>query len=492
MNETREMEMKVRYRWPIIVVLLLLSIFYMKGTEALPESLRLKVEADSALYHQKYADALRLYTASASKASETSEHETYLRSMASIGQVYSMLGNHDRALIYFKRILPDADKVADPDFKSRLLVGIITSLCQLGYLQEADRTLLILKKRKWSDANLGNYYYCYLKGQIENVRGDNKESTVWFKKALEITKTSRLPPIYETSVLLHLGQSHDNDNSSDSAIHYYELAIKNANKENTKDWLSQAYSKLESLYTKTGDSDMALQYKEKHDSLSSKSDDPEKLENAQNILYHVEENATNNRIGSLNDTVWRQRIIIIIFIVIITAFIILLSLIRKQKKQQDKSYRMLIEKHSQLSQRDEEINFEKIKYQKLLAKASDNEPPESVNPKTLEIIDRINAILDNPEFIFSTDFSLAVLCQEVGSNRSYVSAAVNDFYRKTFPQLLNERRVSEGCRLLAETTHTISEISHLTGYSSPTRFISAFKNLMGMTPAVYRRLKAQQ
>ncbi len=478
---------KQNFYYPVLLFLILMSALSVNATDV-TTALSLKQNADSALYHQNYAEALRLYTASATRAQENSETDIYLRSMASIGQVYSMLDNYDRALVYFKRVLPDAGKVTERDFESRLLVGIITCLSNLGESEDANLYLSRLKTKTWSDSDLGKYYHLYLSGML--CRQEPDKASKWFKKALSHVRDSDLPVIYETSVLLQLGQIYDTVNLSDTSIQYYERAAESANRANTKDYLLKACSNLNQAYAKAGDPTMASQYGEKMDSLSETIIDQKQLENAQNLLYHAEETTHNNRISNLNETIGRQWALIVAFLILILILITLIAIIRKQKKRQDIAYRMIIDKDIKLSQRDDEIYIEKTKHRELLAESSEIDSQKSVYRQSCEMQNRINAVIENPEFIFSPDFSLSVLCQKVGSNRTYVSTAINDFYGKSFPMLLNERRVREGCRLLTESKLTVSEISHNLGYSTPTRFISAFKNIMGMTPAVYRRLKS--
>lgn len=61
---------------------------------------------------------------------------------------------------------------------------------------------------------------------------------------------------------------------------------------------------------------------------------------------------------------------------------------------------------------------------------------------------------------------------------------------KTASQLITEKRILEAQRQLLYSSLTISEISHALGFSSPSHFITYFKNKAGSTPAQYRKEKS--
>ncbi len=57
--------------------------------------------------------------------------------------------------------------------------------------------------------------------------------------------------------------------------------------------------------------------------------------------------------------------------------------------------------------------------------------------------------------------------------------------RKTFSQLLNEVRVEHACRLLRDSTQSISQIAFACGYANLSNFNRQFKQVMHLTPRDY-------
>nr|WP_238523676.1 helix-turn-helix transcriptional regulator [Methanobrevibacter smithii] len=43
------------------------------------------------------------------------------------------------------------------------------------------------------------------------------------------------------------------------------------------------------------------------------------------------------------------------------------------------------------------------------------------------------------------------------------------------------------CKLIEEGSYTISDISKMVGYSSPSKFTRAFKEYIGCTPSEYKK-----
>ncbi|MEZ4902340.1 MAG: AraC family transcriptional regulator [Spirosomataceae bacterium] len=57
--------------------------------------------------------------------------------------------------------------------------------------------------------------------------------------------------------------------------------------------------------------------------------------------------------------------------------------------------------------------------------------------------------------------------------------------RKTFSQLLNEVRIERACRLLRDSTQSISQIAYACGYANLSNFNRQFKQIMEMPPRDY-------
>jgi AraC-like DNA-binding protein len=59
--------------------------------------------------------------------------------------------------------------------------------------------------------------------------------------------------------------------------------------------------------------------------------------------------------------------------------------------------------------------------------------------------------------------------------------------RKSFIEFVNEVRIGQACKKLAEEEWTVAEIAYACGFSNLSNFNRFFKNYTGKTPRVYRQ-----
>ena len=76
----------------------------------------------------------------------------------------------------------------------------------------------------------------------------------------------------------------------------------------------------------------------------------------------------------------------------------------------------------------------------------------------------------------------------MGINPSYLSKLFNSAYGKGFGQYLNELRIRQAKRLLADERLRILDVSQQTGFLSVQNFMRVFKKQTGCTPGEYRQI----
>ncbi|MBX9459641.1 MAG: AraC family transcriptional regulator [Rhizobium sp.] len=85
------------------------------------------------------------------------------------------------------------------------------------------------------------------------------------------------------------------------------------------------------------------------------------------------------------------------------------------------------------------------------------------------------------------DISLDELGRLVQLTRSHLSRRFKATFGVAPHRYLVQRRMEMAKRLLIETPLAISEVSEATGFTSPGVFIRAFREMIGVTPLVFRR-----
>lgn len=128
-----------------------------------------------------------------------------------------------------------------------------------------------------------------------------------------------------------------------------------------------------------------------------------------------------------------------------------------------------------------------------------------IYPKALILVDRLHArdkdVLSDSELglarkiedLMNLDkvyhdptYSRAQLAQELDMSEAVISKVINNYFQKSFPQLLNERRVEDAKRLLMETDVSVRVVASEVGFNSVSSFNRVFRDMTGVTPSGFR------
>lgn len=90
---------------------------------------------------------------------------------------------------------------------------------------------------------------------------------------------------------------------------------------------------------------------------------------------------------------------------------------------------------------------------------------------------------------FKENITLDLLSQLTHVNKYYMVHSFSKEYGVSPINYLISRRIEESRCLLSDTDHSLSQISHMLGFSSPSYFSQSFRRLDGLTPMEYRKLK---
>lgn len=104
-----------------------------------------------------------------------------------------------------------------------------------------------------------------------------------------------------------------------------------------------------------------------------------------------------------------------------------------------------------------------------------------------KLYDRIVGYMDTTEDYIDCNFCEESLMREMGTNRTYLSEAINTCSGMNFKQLLNRRRVDYSMRFLCSSEDmTVEDIARRSGFKTASSYNIAFKYFYGTTPKAYR------
>lgn len=103
-----------------------------------------------------------------------------------------------------------------------------------------------------------------------------------------------------------------------------------------------------------------------------------------------------------------------------------------------------------------------------------------------ELLGRIRDLIDVQKLYQEPSCNRTTLARELNVPEGTLSRVINAQFGKSVPQLLNERRVDDAKRLLAETDAAVKVIAEEVGFSSLASFNRVFKDMTGESPSVFR------
>jgi YesN/AraC family two-component response regulator len=176
----------------------------------------------------------------------------------------------------------------------------------------------------------------------------------------------------------------------------------------------------------------------------------------------------------------RVKYISLISIISISLLVVLVILFRFKNQ----AYKKLVE-HTLKS-----LKLEK-QVELCLRNLSENDIRQKINAedRNAELSLRLEKYLAEEKPYLWCDVTLEEFCKKLNTNRTYISRLINDEYNMSFYDLLFEYRVRAALEYLNNPQYdhlSIEGIGELSGFKSNSNFYKRFKNMVGMTPSLFR------
>lgn len=141
------------------------------------------------------------------------------------------------------------------------------------------------------------------------------------------------------------------------------------------------------------------------------------------------------------------------------------------------------------------INRERLLREQLEA-ATTSSQQNSVEPasapadpaKNDDLINRFSELMMERKIFTDPGITINQVADMLGTNRTYLSKAINESTGKTFTQLVSDYRIHEAIALISDMKQNLplKVIANAVGFNSLSTFYSAFQSVTGMPPARYR------
>lgn len=485
------------------------------------------------IYYQKenYPKAFELYLKGVQICEKNNINDLLAEFYKNIGNVYSVFQDNQQAVNYYQKGLEYARETGNTKMEIKLLMNLSGICCYVDMTKEAKIYYAEMMKFAGKDT-LIEFFGHLNKAYIFANEKKYEASIKCFQQSADYATKMHLDPRYKGSVLGELAKLYEEIGQTDSAIYYFHLNTDYAEEHNIMYILVESLKSLAALYEKTGDQKNALLYKSRYltvsDSLFSMNEF-NKMRNTQ-FVYEMDKNyqkiaylTTEKAHKEIQIKVQRKFLFIISGSLVL--FIIMLIMVRARNRKLNSAYKDLYNRNTELLKSEQKnINLRK-EYANKLAEEHEKYASLVINPPTKEepvkesniseekneekitklhstdkltdeqkerILMAITNVMENTEEYCDCDFSLERLAEYVGSNSRYVSFVINETYNKNFRTFLSEYRIKKAQLRLMNTAqygnYTIKAIAESVGYKSSTNFITAFKNVTGITPSIYQKI----
>lgn len=103
---------------------------------------------------------------------------------------------------------------------------------------------------------------------------------------------------------------------------------------------------------------------------------------------------------------------------------------------------------------------------------------------------RIEKVLKQEEMFTNPLLTVSVLAKHLNTPAYLVSLAINEYFEKSFPEMLNEQRINKAKEMLVDfkkKDYTIEAIAYESGFSTLSTFYAVFKKATFKTPSQFRK-----
>jgi len=442
----------------------------------------------------RYIEAFEFFTLGMKISQHFNDNVSFYKCVNNVGSCYAIFEDYERAVHYFERAHQGAVNSNDPIALSNSLYNLVGGYCKLNKPEKAQHYFEEHKKLNMPDSLYKRFALYDEEAFIVEVQGNPQQAIKNLNAALDLAKSRTLSPRPTiTSLYTKIGDCYDEMGDTDNALKYYQQAVTQSHIEGSVYAETQTYKALAQVYNKMGNKNLAQQYKLKYVELNDSLFNAQRFNAAKDALSKYEEEVNASHISSLNEKIRTQLWVIVAISLIALAILGFSLMIYHYNRKLREAYRLLIEKHKQAIQHDDETL--KLRTEQLAAKNDSSEKSSISEEKKTQLLLDIAAALNDEKVIADPDFTINKLAILVHSNSTYINQALNEAYHKNFKSYLIEQRIRIASERLADEEHyghlTIQAIAASVGYNSPSTFIQAFKRIMGMTPSLYKAMSRQ-
>ncbi|WP_289299732.1 helix-turn-helix transcriptional regulator [Duncaniella muris] len=328
-----------------------------------------------------------------------------------------------------------------------------------------------------------------VKGLLADKRGDTRSAYRNYTLAMEHFRESDASEVSAT--YLAYARLLRRDGHLKSAIEVLEQGLVHARSAEMKVHAPELMKELVYSYRDAGDYRKALDYslacQALQDSVFTLSRERTLHENRIRHEIYANERLIDEQRMELMAT--RHRMILLAVCVAAAVALVLLVYFNYRKK--DRLYRAIVLQNKEYMAREQMLveRLERAREQEgPQAQASQALADDGGRSRINSLMPSFTSLMIEQKVFCDPAITVGKAAEMLGTNRTYLSKAINESTGKTFTQIVNDYRIREAIAQISdlETDKPLKQICSDVGFSSLSTFYSSFQSITGMTPARYR------
>ena len=244
------------------------------------------------------------------------------------------------------------------------------------------------------------------------------------------------------------------------------------------------YRELSALATRRGDNKEALRYFSLYHDEYTRIYSLEQEREVKGLTAKYLEAVHNERIQKAEIEIMRKkRNILVVSMLMVFAVIAAVASMVMYRRKNSLYRRVAMQYHeSNATQSRLRAEIERLREARQPNAAIDKEKSE-------DLFNRLERLMDVDKAYTDSGLTRETVAERLGTNRTYLSQTVSRHTGKNFTAYVNDFRINEVLRLMADSSCDLplKAIPTVAGFSSPTTFYKFFREKTGMSPAQYRQ-----
>ncbi len=359
----------------------------------------------------------------------------------------------------------------------------------LKYIQEAE--FIMIQNDFYDQSNIYNLY-----GYILSNLNRDEEAISYFKKALKLKEQGQTSSVM--NAYLGYAKILIKQRNYSQAIQMLNIGIELSNKQESPIYRSDILKSLSQCYEATGMFKEALTYHKlfQIENDSSYNADKERAVGEIRVKYDVEKQQNEikkNKLILLQKEKKEQLLISIIVAIILISLPLYYMYWRKNR-----FYLTIVRQNKEAVRREQQLQKQIQTLENSNLNRCDNDKEEITTEKYASsslteekkstLFLKLEKLMSEKRVYEDNLITKEKVAEQLESNRTYLSQAINEQTGQTFTQYINNYRINEAVRLLSDPYNQtpLKALSFSLGFNSMTTFYKLFQNAVGMTPSQYK------